>query len=68
MIELEDVTRVYADVVALAGVSLRVDRGELVAIVGPSGSGKSTLGRLLSGINRPRTGSATVGGVLWTLR
>ena len=37
--------------------------GERLAIVGPSGSGKSTLGRLLSGINRPRTGSATVGGV-----
>ena len=31
--------------------------------MGPSGSGKSTLGRLLSGINRPRTGSASVGGV-----
>ena len=33
--------------------------GERLAIVGPSGSGKSTLGRLLSGINRPRTGSVT---------
>ena len=37
--------------------------GERLAIVGPSGSGKSTLGRLLSGINGPRTGSVTVGGV-----
>lgn len=47
----------------LHGVDLRLGVGERLAIVGPSGSGKSTLGRLLSGINRPRTGSATVGGV-----
>jgi len=37
--------------------------GERVAVVGPSGSGKSTLGRLLAGINGPRTGSVSVGGV-----
>lgn len=47
----------------LHGVDLELATGERLAIVGPSGSGKSTLGRLLSGINRPRTGSATVGGV-----
>ncbi len=47
----------------LHGIDLDLGIGERLAIVGPSGSGKSTLGRLLSGINRPRTGSATVGGV-----
>ena len=47
----------------LHGVDLRLHTGERLAVVGPSGSGKSTLGRLLSGINRPRTGSARVGGV-----
>ena len=47
----------------LHGIDLDLSIGERLAIVGPSGSGKSTLGRLLSGINRPRTGSATVGGV-----
>jgi len=47
----------------LHGIDLDLRTGERLAIVGPSGSGKSTLGRLLSGINRPRTGSATVGGV-----
>jgi ABC-type multidrug transport system fused ATPase/permease subunit len=47
----------------LHGVDLRLEIGERLAIVGPSGSGKSTLGRLLSGINGPRTGSVTVGGV-----
>ncbi len=47
----------------LHGIDLRLRPGERLAVVGPSGSGKSTLGRLLSGINRPRTGRATVGGV-----
>jgi ABC-type multidrug transport system fused ATPase/permease subunit len=47
----------------LHGIDLALRAGERLAIVGPSGSGKSTLGRLLAGINRPRTGSVTVGGV-----
>ena len=47
----------------LHGINLAPRPGERLAIVGPSGSGKSTLGRLLAGINRPRTGSVTVGGV-----
>lgn len=47
----------------LHGVDLELRVGERLAVVGPSGSGKSTLGRLLAGINRPRTGTATVGGV-----
>lgn len=47
----------------LHGVDLDLHPGERLAIVGPSGSGKSTLGRLLSGINAPRTGEVVVGGV-----
>ncbi|WP_232548803.1 ABC transporter ATP-binding protein [Propioniciclava soli] len=47
----------------LHGVDVALRPGERLAIVGPSGSGKSTLGRLLAGINRPRTGAVTVGGV-----
>ena len=47
----------------LNGVDLALRPGERLAIVGPSGSGKSTLGRLLAGINKPRTGSVTVGEV-----
>lgn len=47
----------------LHGVDLILRPGERLAIVGPSGSGKSTLGRLVAGINRPRTGQVKVGGV-----
>ena len=47
----------------LHGVDFRPRVGERLAVVGPSGSGKSTLGRLLAGINGPRTGSVRVGGV-----
>jgi len=47
----------------LHGVDFRPHVGERLAVVGPSGSGKSTLGRLLTGINGPRTGSVRIGGV-----
>ncbi|MGW0806595.1 ABC transporter ATP-binding protein [Nonomuraea sp. NPDC002799] len=47
----------------LHGVDLVVRPGERLAIVGASGAGKTTLGRLLAGIDRPRTGSVTVGRV-----
>jgi len=47
----------------LRGVDLIVRPGERLALVGPSGAGKSTLGRLLAGVDRPRVGTLTVGGV-----
>ncbi len=47
----------------LKGVSLTITPGERLAIVGPSGAGKSTLGRLIAGIDRPSTGTLTIGGV-----
>jgi ABC-type multidrug transport system fused ATPase/permease subunit len=47
----------------LHDVTLTVRPGERLAIVGLSGAGKSTLGRLIAGVDRPRTGSVTVGGV-----
>jgi ATP-binding cassette subfamily C protein len=47
----------------LHGVDLTVRPGERLAVVGPSGSGKTTLSRLLAGMDEPRTGTVTVGGV-----
>ncbi|MEV8503976.1 ABC transporter ATP-binding protein [Actinoplanes sp. NPDC051475] len=47
----------------LRGVDLTVRPGERLAVVGPSGAGKSTLGRLIAGVDRPRSGTVTVGGV-----
>jgi ATP-binding cassette, subfamily C, bacterial len=63
-IEVAGVRYAYADGPdVLHGVDLDVRPGERLAIVGPSGAGKSTLGRLLAGVDRPGSGSVTVGGV-----
>jgi len=50
----------YGKTVALHGVELRIEEGELHALVGPNGSGKTTLLQILAGLRRPRTGRASV--------
>ena len=53
MLELADVHVRYGNIRALQGVSLRVDSGELVALIGSNGAGKSTTLRTISGLLRP---------------
>jgi ABC-type multidrug transport system fused ATPase/permease subunit len=63
-LRLDAVTFGYGDGPdVLHGLSLHPGAGERLVVVGPSGAGKSTIARLLAGIDRPRTGSATLGGV-----
>lgn len=73
LIETEDITKVYAvggegGVAALAGISITIERGEFVAIMGPSGSGKSTFMNLIGCLDSPTSGrylldSVDVGGM-----
>ncbi|WP_304609647.1 ABC transporter ATP-binding protein [Planomonospora sp. ID91781] len=63
MVFLADVSRTYpGGVTALAGVSLEIARGELIAIAGPSGSGKSTLLNVIGTLDRPTSGTVRIDG------
>ena len=66
IIQAEKVTKTYrvgkVDVPALTGISLAVNPGEFVSIVGPSGSGKSTLFYILGGLTRATSGRVLIGG------
>src|SRR5579863_10132886 len=55
-IEVRQISKTYGSFQALKGVSLKIDSGELVALLGPSGSGKTTLLRIIAGIEAADAG------------
>ncbi|ADI00892.1 ABC transporter ATP-binding protein [Syntrophothermus lipocalidus] len=67
LIQCRGLTKVYplsgVEVMALRGIDLDIDRGEMVAIMGPSGSGKSTLLNILGGMDRQTSGTYILEGV-----
>ncbi|HLH24166.1 MAG TPA: ABC transporter ATP-binding protein [Chloroflexota bacterium] len=62
MLKLDDVHTYYGHIEALKGVSLAVEAGEIVALIGANGAGKSTTLRTISGLQRPRQGTITFDG------
>ncbi|WP_353096136.1 ABC transporter ATP-binding protein [Tissierella praeacuta] len=67
ILRIEDLIKIYGEdenkVSALDGISLKVKRGEFIAIIGPSGSGKSTLLHLIGGVDTPTKGKIYIDGV-----
>jgi branched-chain amino acid transport system ATP-binding protein len=62
ILKLEDVHTYYGSIHALKGISLEVDEGEIVTLIGANGAGKSTTLRSINGLNHPRKGSITFQG------
>ena len=63
MLELKDVHTYYGNIHALKGISLTVNDGEIVTLIGSNGAGKSTTLRTIQGLNKPRSGSVLLDGV-----
>jgi len=63
LVQVEEISKTYAGLRALDGVTFDVRAGEWIAIMGPSGSGKTTLINILGGLDRPTSGRAIVDGV-----
>ena len=57
MLEVEDIQTYYGNIQALKGVSLKVEEGEIVTLIGSNGAGKSTTLRSISGLSAPRSGA-----------
>lgn len=62
MIELNNITKSFGSLNVLKGVSLKVERGEIVSITGPSGAGKTTLLQIIGSLDRPDSGKVLYNG------
>ncbi len=60
IIQTENITKKYGDLIAVDGISMSVERGELVGIIGPDGAGKTTFLRMIAGALEPTSGSIIV--------
>ncbi|MDO8433290.1 MAG: ABC transporter ATP-binding protein [Candidatus Binatus sp.] len=63
MIEVQDLTKYFGATLAVNHVSFRVEKGEIIGLLGPNGSGKTTIMRILTGFFPPTSGRALIGGL-----
>ena len=62
LLEVDDVHAYYGNIHALKGVSITVDKGEIVTLIGGNGAGKTTTLRTISGLMQPRSGNVHMAG------
>src|SRR4029077_17318898 len=63
MIEVQELTKYFGATLAVNHVSFKVEKGEIIGLLGPNGSGKTTIMRILTGFFPPTSGTAKVGGL-----
>lgn len=63
MIDVKDITKSFGSLQVLKGISLHIDKGEVVSIVGPSGAGKTTLLQIMGTLDKPDGGDIVIDGV-----
>ena len=62
-IEINHITKQFGSLTALDGVALKLEKGQIVGLLGPNGSGKTTLIKILNGLLQPTAGSVTINGM-----